>query len=126
MVPVAVLNDNYSYFIVCTTTKEAVVVDPADPSAIKVGWLCHAVLRAVHIQCMHDIIHSAEVCCGEGSSVEGNPHHPQALVRLELSVQQLPPHSNVPTVCMVPLVSFGSLVWLCATLLGTMLEATFS
>ena len=34
--PIAVLDDNYSYLIIDTTTNMAVVVDPADPAAVTV------------------------------------------------------------------------------------------
>ena len=36
IVPIAVLDDNYSYLIIDTTTNSAAVVDPADPAAVKV------------------------------------------------------------------------------------------
>ncbi|XP_064404294.1 probable hydrolase PNKD [Halichondria panicea] len=35
VVPIPILSDNYSYFIIDLTSKDAVVVDPADPGAIK-------------------------------------------------------------------------------------------
>ena len=34
--PIAVLDDNYSYLIIDTITNAAAVVDPADPAAVKV------------------------------------------------------------------------------------------
>ena len=37
IVPIAVLDDNYSYLIVDTVTNAAAVVDPADPAAVKVN-----------------------------------------------------------------------------------------
>ena len=36
IVPIAVLDDNYSYLIIDTVTNIAAVVDPADPVAVKV------------------------------------------------------------------------------------------
>ena len=36
IVPIAVLDDNYSYLIIDTVTNAAAVVDPADPAAVKV------------------------------------------------------------------------------------------
>ena len=36
IVPIAVLDDNYSYLVIDTVTNAAVVVDPADPAAVKV------------------------------------------------------------------------------------------
>ena len=36
VVPIAVLDDNYSYLIIDTVTNAAAVVDPADPAAVKV------------------------------------------------------------------------------------------
>lgn len=36
ILPVAVLDDNYSYLIVDTLTNKAVVVDPCDPGAVMV------------------------------------------------------------------------------------------
>lgn len=36
IVPIAVLDDNYSYLIIDTVTNFAAVVDPADPAAVKV------------------------------------------------------------------------------------------
>lgn len=36
IVPIAVLDDNYSYLIIDTVTNTAAVVDPADPAAVKV------------------------------------------------------------------------------------------
>lgn len=36
IVPIAVLDDNYSYLVIDTVTNVAAVVDPADPAAVKV------------------------------------------------------------------------------------------
>lgn len=37
IIPISVLHDNYSYLIIDTSSKLAVVVDPADPQAVQVG-----------------------------------------------------------------------------------------
>ena len=42
ILPVAVLEDNYSYLIVDTVTNTAVAVDPCDPSAVMVTEKCNA------------------------------------------------------------------------------------
>ena len=44
MIPIAVLSDNYSYVIVDDASRSAVVVDPADPDAIKVESKLHTML----------------------------------------------------------------------------------
>ena len=36
VIPLAILDDNYSYIVVDDTSKVAVAIDPADPEAIKV------------------------------------------------------------------------------------------
>ena len=58
MVPVPILKDNYSYFVIDTTSKEAVVVDPADPAAVKVGIAALSDFTLIHSL----YVHSAEVC----------------------------------------------------------------
>ena len=49
IVPIAILEDNYSYLIVDTVTNNSVVVDPADPGAVKVHFFLFSDISL----CMH-------------------------------------------------------------------------
>jgi len=38
IIPVPILSDNYSYVVIDTASNTAVVVDPADPQPVQVGF----------------------------------------------------------------------------------------
>lgn len=72
--PLAVLEDNYSYLIVDSISKVAVVVDPADPVIVEVrgrereGGVSWCVLQIMSI-C------STECCEGARYLSEGHTYH---------------------------------------------------